>query len=74
MINDKMKLIEYQNPYWKDNQQYFLELIDLLRTYPKNGSYVHRLNANGKKKYPNIIPPYKHLRIWIENVTKQYDD
>lgn len=69
-----MKLIEYQNPYWKDNQQYFLELIDLLRTYPKNGSYVHRLNANGKKKYPNIIPPYKHLRIWIENVTKQYDD
>ena len=69
-----MLLLEYQNPYWKDNPKFFLELLDLVKTYYYNGSYVHRLKANGKKRHPNIIPPYKHLRLWIEKVTQQYDN
>ena len=74
MMNDNIQLIGYENPYWKDNPQYFLELIDLIKHHSKNGSYIHMLMANGKKRCPNIIPPYKHLRIWIQTITQQYDD
>lgn len=69
-----MLLIDYQNPYWKDNPRYFLELAELVKKYPRNGSYVRRLKANGKKREPCNVPKYKHLRIWIEHVTHQYDD
>ena len=69
-----MLLIGYQNPYWKDNPRYFLELAELVKKYPRNGSYVRRLKANGKKHEPCNVPKYKHLRIWIEHITHQYDN
>ena len=61
MIFDQ-KLIEYQNPYWKNNPKNFRELIDLIHKFSNNGTYIKKLNANGRKRDPNDIPKYnKHL-------------
>ena len=60
------------NIYYKNNPQYFLELKELIENNPM--TYVGMLKANGRKKYlkshPNYIPPYKHLKEWIDTLLK----
>lgn len=60
------------NIYYKNNPQYFLELKSLIETYPR--TYKAQLCAKGKKKFlkthPNYVPPYKHLKIWVDEMLK----
>ena len=69
-----MLLLEYQNPYWKDNPEFFLELLALVQEHPRNGSYVHRLNASRKTRHNNrkTAHSYCDLLFWIEKVTFQH--
>ena len=66
-----MLYLEYKNIYWQKNHIFFLELLQLLKDFPS--TYLRRLKANGRKRDLNDIPKYKHLRIWIEDVTNAYD-
>ena len=60
------------NVYYKNNSQYFLQLKSLIEN--NLYSYVEMLKANGTKHFlkahPNYIPPYKHLRLWIDDILK----
>ena len=64
IIFDKPK---EQNSFYKQNPQYFNELVKLINDNPI--VYSIRLNAKGRKRDVGIIPPYKHLLDWINTVT-----
>lgn len=56
-----------QNSYYQQNPKNFDELVELINAHP--GKYSLLLNAKGRKREPDVIPPYKHLNDWVNEVT-----
>ena len=72
-----MNLLEYKNPYWKNNPQFFLQLVQLVKDFPNNGGYVHILNKfNRHKDRKKLNSDLKHMMLctWVMDVTHQYDN
>lgn len=55
------------NSYYQKNPKYFDDLIKLVQEHPSKYSLI--LNKHGRKREPNIIPEYKYLNDWINEVT-----
>ena len=63
----KLKVQITENTYYKQNRKIFMDLISLICEHPNKYSLI--LNAKGRKREPNVIPPYKYLNDWINAVT-----
>lgn len=61
----KFLIAKTENIYYKQNQKLFDELLELVMH--NQASYSRKLNANGRKRELGVIPPYKHLKQWIDD-------
>lgn len=62
----------YNNIYYKDNPDYFMQLKTLVEQYPM--MYSSKLKAKGGKRIlksnPNYVSKYNNLKNWIDKVLK----
>jgi hypothetical protein len=69
-MNDETKLLEYGNPYWKNDHELFSQLYRLVKNHPKN--HIQSLT-----KKPKLKPGCKNLKYpdtwelfqWVNTVT-----
>lgn len=61
--------LKEENLYYQNNPANFNSLIQLIENHPRTFSIL--LNAKGRKREPNIIPKYKYLGEWVNEVTKE---
>lgn len=57
------------NVYFKLNKQMFNDLLEFVK---KTNKYALCLDAKGRKREANIIPKYKYLKDWIDEVISFY--
>ena len=56
-----------QNFYYQSNPKNFDALVELINAHPY--AYSKILNSKGRKRDPDIIPEFKYLNDWINDVT-----
>lgn len=72
MVCKSSKKIEFTKPkesnsYYQSNPKSFDALVELINAHPF--SYSKILNAKGRRRDPDIIPRFKYLNDWVNEVT-----